>query len=585
MKKLALVLVLVFALAIPALANPFVDVPLNHWAYDAVQTLAAKGVIIGYPDGTFGGQRTMTRYEFAEALARVLAYVEQYGGLAEDVEILSKLAVEFADELAALGVTVADLEATIGEHSEAVAAMKELVDKHEKFFEPVKITGKSNVHYSVPVLPTVGTGVLKDSTDLTFTVEINDTTTLGVDFEIENILSKNAAFDLGGGDFWLKHYGEDLSLWIGDIAPATIGLGLIYDAGRVDNVFSCDDLSYYGVWAQWNWNDDEDCEDDENLGTWTAILKPDDFYMLNIAFNLGDDDDIPVGVTAGWDRKAGGVVAGADLAFDLTDEDDDEQVGLALEGGVFSDLAATTAFGAVAKLDATFGDEDDIDAYVKGWFVQPGFVPTLGYSYNADELGVEVGVTFALTDEDDEDIQVAINPYWHYEMDSAMAAAKEHYVGAELDFTNIDEDHPETEAYILAEYYLVPAGEIYFEGQILNVILGDDDDEELANFVFNAYGDYTLAAVPDYTAVANFIYSFEDEPMTLTVEGRLDSDGAAPYSAEAKLKYTLDTNTSVYLGAEMNNWKADINEWDSLWCEGVIDDSVTKVYAGVDVSF
>ncbi|MGD9552578.1 MAG: S-layer homology domain-containing protein, partial [Candidatus Caldatribacteriota bacterium] len=83
MKKLALVLVFVFAFAIPALANPFVDVPLNHWAYDAVQTLAAKGIVIGYPDGTFGGQRTLTRYEFAEATARLLAYVEQYGGLKE----------------------------------------------------------------------------------------------------------------------------------------------------------------------------------------------------------------------------------------------------------------------------------------------------------------------------------------------------------------------------------------------------------------------------------------------------------------------------------------------------------------------
>ena len=78
MKKLLIALVLVLALAIPALANPFVDVPLNHWAYDAVQTLAAKGCVIGYPDGTFGGNRALTRYEFAQAVARCLAYMEQY---------------------------------------------------------------------------------------------------------------------------------------------------------------------------------------------------------------------------------------------------------------------------------------------------------------------------------------------------------------------------------------------------------------------------------------------------------------------------------------------------------------------------
>ncbi|PIU25523.1 MAG: S-layer protein, partial [Candidatus Infernicultor aquiphilus] len=115
MKKLALVLVLVFVFALPVFANPFVDVPLNHWAYDSVQSLAAKGVIVGYPDGTFGGGKTMTRYEFAEAVAKALAYVEAKGyASADDVAVLEKLAIEFADELASLGVTVADLEAAVG---------------------------------------------------------------------------------------------------------------------------------------------------------------------------------------------------------------------------------------------------------------------------------------------------------------------------------------------------------------------------------------------------------------------------------------------------------------------------------------
>jgi len=292
-------------------------------------------------------------------------------------------------------------------------------------------------------------------------------------------------------------------------------------------------------------------------------------------------------LTAGWDRKAEGFVAGANISFDLTDEEDEDQAALALEGGVFVDqLFTTTDFGVAANLSATLGDEDDIDAYVDAWYTTAGFVPTLS-GYGADELGVELGVTFSLTDEEDEeDVQVAINPYWSYVMDSAMAAATDHYVGVELDFTNIDEDHPETEAYILAEYYLIPAGEIYVEGQLLNLILGDDEDEELSNFIFNIYGDYTFATTPEYTAVANFIYNFEDEPMKLIVEGRYDSENAGvPYSAEAKLIRDLDTNTSLYVGAEMNDWKADINEWDSLGCEGKIQDDVTKIYAGIDVKF
>ena len=58
-----------------AQAAPFLDTPTNHWAYESVQDLAKKGIVIGYPDGTFGGKRPMTRYEFAVALDRALRTV------------------------------------------------------------------------------------------------------------------------------------------------------------------------------------------------------------------------------------------------------------------------------------------------------------------------------------------------------------------------------------------------------------------------------------------------------------------------------------------------------------------------------
>jgi len=64
---------LLLGLALPGFAqDPTKDVPFDHWAYDAVQELVDQGVIIGYPDGTFKGDRAMTRYEFAMATARVL---------------------------------------------------------------------------------------------------------------------------------------------------------------------------------------------------------------------------------------------------------------------------------------------------------------------------------------------------------------------------------------------------------------------------------------------------------------------------------------------------------------------------------
>jgi len=50
----------------------FPDIPENHWAYEYIHSLAAKGIIEGYPDGTFGGDRTMTRYEFATMLFKAM---------------------------------------------------------------------------------------------------------------------------------------------------------------------------------------------------------------------------------------------------------------------------------------------------------------------------------------------------------------------------------------------------------------------------------------------------------------------------------------------------------------------------------
>jgi hypothetical protein len=108
----------------PALAQqPFSDVPLDHWAYNAVNKLAEQGLIEGYPNGTFKGKQPLTRYEFAQALARLMDRVEQMakqpgpvgpqgpqgpagvggGGLTEEQKaLLDRLTKEFAPELKAL---------------------------------------------------------------------------------------------------------------------------------------------------------------------------------------------------------------------------------------------------------------------------------------------------------------------------------------------------------------------------------------------------------------------------------------------------------------------------------------------------
>ena len=89
--------IMVATMITPAFANmPFADVPKDHWAYDSVAELAAAGLIIGYPDGTFKGERQFTRYEMAMVFARVLGRLDtliaaevgaEVKGLSDDIYV------------------------------------------------------------------------------------------------------------------------------------------------------------------------------------------------------------------------------------------------------------------------------------------------------------------------------------------------------------------------------------------------------------------------------------------------------------------------------------------------------------------
>ena len=109
------------AVAAPAFAaNPFSDVPMNHWAYDAVEQMAAKGILEGYPNGTFKGNRAMTRYEIAQMVARMMA--NGVGGA--DADKLKALIVEFAPELEALGVKVDGFDGRLSKLEQGVGGWK-----------------------------------------------------------------------------------------------------------------------------------------------------------------------------------------------------------------------------------------------------------------------------------------------------------------------------------------------------------------------------------------------------------------------------------------------------------------------------
>jgi len=156
MKKfLALVAVVALvAFAAPAFAaNPFMDVPMNSWAYDAISQLSAVGVVSGYPDGTFKGNQPMTRYEMASIVARALAVVDMNKASKQDVEMLKKLVVEFKDELDALGVQVDELDSRVavleenlggwalnGEFELRFRNYSDSYDENKLYFDDARIT-------------------------------------------------------------------------------------------------------------------------------------------------------------------------------------------------------------------------------------------------------------------------------------------------------------------------------------------------------------------------------------------------------------------------------------------------------------
>ena len=112
-KQTAMALAAVFAMsvagtALAAPANPFVDVPAKHWAYDSINKLAQAGVISGYGDGTFKGDKTLTRYEVATIVAKAMANSDKADAATQ--KEIEALKAEFGTELNNLGVRVDNLE-------------------------------------------------------------------------------------------------------------------------------------------------------------------------------------------------------------------------------------------------------------------------------------------------------------------------------------------------------------------------------------------------------------------------------------------------------------------------------------------
>ena len=193
--KAAVTTALTVAFAVPAFANPFSDVPAKHWAYDAVGKLAQAGVITGYGDGTFKGDKTVSRYEMASMVAAAM----QKNLNNDQKEIVDKLSKEFATELTEMGIKV------------------EALDK--KVDNMVKISGDARVRY--------GNGDSFDNTDFRARVSF--------DGKINNDLKFNARMTTGNLSYDAD-FSDQSSVKL-DTANVTFdALGLTNTIGRQDLV-------------------------------------------------------------------------------------------------------------------------------------------------------------------------------------------------------------------------------------------------------------------------------------------------------------------------------------------------------------
>ena len=138
MKKKALVAAVLAATtltATPAFAaqNPFKDMPKDHWAYDAVNMLVKDGVVEGYGDGTFGGDKLMNRYEMAEIVAKA---AQKYGSAEmKDKGAIKKLQREFASELKDMDARLAGVEQDVAQLKKGQSSFKWFGDVRLRYFE------------------------------------------------------------------------------------------------------------------------------------------------------------------------------------------------------------------------------------------------------------------------------------------------------------------------------------------------------------------------------------------------------------------------------------------------------------------
>ena len=293
MKK-SLVLAMAMALGVTAsayAANPFSDVPAGHWAYDSISKLAAAGVIEGYGDTTFGGDKLMTRYEMAQIVAKAMAKGAN----------VDKLAAEFADELDNLGVRVAKLEnkadnvkitGQIRAHYEG-SDNDGFHDENSKLRTRLWITGQVNEDWSY-------TGMIQNEQDF-----LNDTGDETTNFQRAFVNGRVGGVKVEAGRNNVSLLGGEVYSTRGDRLKLTYGkdITLAVEGGKMSNGSTCVAEEYYAATLAGkvgklgleltyvDYDDDVKLNDDNNIWALAANYRFDQDWAVRAAYLKGDVDD------------------------------------------------------------------------------------------------------------------------------------------------------------------------------------------------------------------------------------------------------------------------------------------------------
>ena len=343
-------------------ANPFSDVTADDWAYQAVSDLSAQGVVEGYPDGTFKGERNMTRYELAQIVARLMAKEDQLN--AEQQATLDKLAGEYADELANLGVRVSNLEKKVGNISWSGDARMRYINKAETNAKDawdgrLRLTVKGQVNDATYVQGRIATNMYfkdADKDDGNTTMErlfvnynFGDKTSVvlgrqdltvfgGLEYDdafdgaklayndgkfdayaafgqmnagTDEQKATDAAFGGLGYDFGVAKLNAAYFNFTGDKAKTAYGFDSIWGANLVVPV---QDFSVFGEY--WDSNADKnDSAYQAGIGYSTLDASKPGTFALNVAYNKVGANAYLGGVTYDASDFVGAIAADKDLKF------------------------------------------------------------------------------------------------------------------------------------------------------------------------------------------------------------------------------------------------------------------------------